>query len=387
MAPESALVAEATKKFALDLQHWLRNDDSLATENLFYSPASLLIALGMTSYGAKGKTAEEIMKLLHLASVPAAHLKDNMEQFLSALNAASDNSNKLLTANKPFIEKSVEILESFKEGNPEFYDAEVGLVDYEEHTEKAREEINQWVEQNTNDKITGLIPPGMLSADTRLTLVNAIYFKGSWLVQFRKEETALASFYVSASEKRQVLMMHREAEFKYLESKGLACQVLEMPYIGFKMSMVVFLPEETDGLASLEEKMTFDNLEESLSRLDASRRYTKEVYFPKFKLTQQFDLTDILSKMGVQEMFIRGKADFSGIAAEPLHVSHMVHKAFVEVSDNEEGTKAAATGRSDVLDSTFFAGTFNANHPFLFLIRHIDTGAILFLGRLIKPNI
>ena len=383
MASKGKVVAEATKKFALDLHHCLRNDGSLAGENLFYSPASLLIALGMTSYGAKGKTAEEIMKLLHLAPVPASDLNNSMKQFLSALNAASDNSNKLLTANKLFIDKNFDILESFKEGTREFYDAEVALVDYEEQTEKARAEINQWVEQKTNDKIEGLIPPGMLSADTRLTLVNAIYFKGLWLEQFDKEETVLSSFFVSANDKMQVPMMFREADFKYVESQELACQILEMPYIGLKISMVVLLPKENYGLATLEEKMTFDNLQNSLSFLDASRPHEREVYFPKFKLTQQFDLTGTLSKMGAGEMFIRGKADLSGIAAEPLFVSHMVHKAFVEV--NEEGTEAAAA-TGVLVDAVSLKPVFNADHPFLFLIRHNDTGAILFMGRLIRPS-
>ena len=383
MASKSGVVAESANKFALDLYQCLRNDGILANENLFYSPASLLIALAMTSYGAKGETAEEIMKVLHLASITKSDLNNNMKQFISTLNAASDNNTKLLTANKLFIEKSFEILETFKEGTREFYDAEVALVDYKAHAERVREEINQWVEQKTNDKIKGLIPAGMLSEDTRLTLVNAIYFKGLWLEAFRKGETVHRPFFVPENENIQVPMMYREADFKCLYSKELACQILEMLYIGLKMSMVIFLPEKTHGLASLEEKMTFDNLQKSLSALDASKPHQRGVCFPKFKLTQQFDLSDMLSRMGASEMFIRGKANFTGIATEPLFVSHLVHKAFVEV--NEEGTEAAAA-TGIMVDYANLTPVFNANHPFLFLIRHNDTGAILFLGRLKKPS-
>ena len=382
MAAESGVVAQATNQFALDLHKLLGNEASLASENLFYSPSSLLIALAMTCFGAKGKTAEEIVKVLHLASATKSDLNNNMKQFISTLNAASDNNTKLLTANKLFIEKSFEILESFKEGTREFYDAEVALVDYKAHAERVREEINQWVEQKTNDKIKDLIPAGMLSEDTRLTLVNAIYFKGLWLEPFRKEETFPGSFFVAENQEIQVPMMRQEADFKFTESQELACQILEMPYISKKMSMVILLPIENNGLASLEEQLTFENLQASLSALEASRPDEMEVYLPKFKLTQQFDMNDILSKMGAEEMFIHGKANFTGITEDSLYVSKVVHKAFVEV--NEEGTEAgAATGIG--INTMSLKPMFNANHPFMFLIRHSDSGAILFLGRLMKP--
>ena len=290
---------------------------------------------------------------------------------------------KLLTANKLFIEKSLEILKSYRAGIQEFYDSEVTSVDYKQRTEEVREEINKWVEQKTNDKIKGLIPPGMLSSDTRLVLVNAIYFKGLWLQPFLKEETFPGTFFVAANQKVQVQMMRQEAHFKFFESKELDCQILEMPYIGSKMSMVIFLPVETDGLGSLEGKIAYDNFKKSLSTLDSSRPEEMEVFLPKFKLTQQFSLNDVLSKMGASEMFIAGKADFSGITADSLYVSQVVHKAFIEV--NEEGTEAAAATGIGV-NALSLKPMFNADHPFLFFIRHNDTGAILFMGRLLKPS-
>ncbi|XP_078385086.1 leukocyte elastase inhibitor-like [Oculina patagonica] len=383
-ALQSGFVAEATNKFALDLHKCLANNDKFANGNLFYSPASLLIALAMTSYGSRGNTAAEILKVLHVASVSSPDLNKSMKKFIDTLNGASDENIKLLTANRLFVEKSFEILEVFKEGTREFYDAELALVDYITNVEKSREEINRWVEEKTNDKIKDLIPSGMLSSDTRLTLVNAIYFKGLWLEQFKQEGTHPESFFVSENEEIKVQMMHQEADFKYFESEKLACKILEMPYTGRKLSMVIYLPNETHGLAKLEEKLTYDNLQESLSLLDASMDEV-EVFLPKFKLTQQFDLNNILSKMGAKEMFIPGKADLSGISTEPLFVSKVVHKAFVEV--NEEGTEAAAATAIGV--NTFSMPlpkpVFKADHPFLFLIRHNDSGAILFLGRLMRP--
>ena len=249
------LVAEATNKFALDLHESLANSDQYANDNLFYSPASLLIALAMTCYGARGNTAAEIMKVLHVASVSSPDLNKSMKKFIDSLNGANDENNKLLTANRLFVQKSFDILEAFKIGTREFYDAELALVDYITNAEEVREEINHWVEQKTNDKIKDLIPPGMLSSDTRLTLVNAIYFKGLWLEKFKKERTVSKSFFVSQNDEIKVNMMHQEADFKYIESQELACQVLEIPYIGRKMSMVIYLPKEINGLAELEEQM------------------------------------------------------------------------------------------------------------------------------------
>ena len=381
MAAEVGVVAQSENKFALDLYEILRNEGNLVTENLFYSPASLLIALAMTCLGARGKTAEELASVLHL--IPDSSSRPNMKKFLSNLNSSSDNNTKLLTANKLFIEKGLEILKSYRAGIQEFYDSEIASVDYKERTEEVREEINKWVEQKTNDKIKGLIPPGMLSSDTRLVLVNAIYFKGLWLQPFLKEETFPGTFFVAANQKVQVQMMRQEAHFKFFESKELGCQILELPYIGSKMSMVVFLPVETDGLDSLEGKITYDNFEKSLSTLDSSRPEEVEVFLPKFKLTQQFSLNDVLSKMGASEMFLAGKADFSGITADSLYVSQVVHKAFIEV--NEEGTEAAAATGIGVKALSLMP-MFNADHPFLFFIRHSDTGAILFMGRLLKPS-
>ena len=384
-ASRSDFVPVATNKFALDLHKCLANDDKFANGNLFYSPASLLIALAMTSHGARGNTAAEIMEVLHVASVSSPDLNRSMKKFIDTLNEGSDENNKLLTANRLFVQKSFDILEAFKEGTREFYDAELAQVDYITNAEYAREEINHWVEQKTNDNIKDLIPPGILNSDTRMTLVNAIYFKGLWLEKFKKERTISKSFFVSQNEEIKVNMMHQKADFKYFESQELTFQVLEMPYIGGKMSMVIYLPKEINGLAELEEQMTFDCLQKSLSLLDTSKK-SVEVFLPKFKLTQQFDLNDILSKMGAEEMFIPGKADLSGITAEPLFVSKVVHKAFVEV--NEEGTEAAAATavKMSAKCMPLPKPMFKADHPFLFLIRHNDSGAILFLGRLLKPS-
>ncbi|XP_074609334.1 leukocyte elastase inhibitor-like [Acropora palmata] len=384
MADESEGLVKACSLFALDFHKFLMNDATLSSQNLFYSPASLFVALAMTHFGAKGKTAEEMSTILHLSALSPFALNNEMKEFVLTLNTSSDSKTKLLIANKIFLEKSFEVLEAFKSGTREFYDAEVGLVDFKFHAEQARKNINEWVEEKTNHKIKDLILEGMLNAETKLTLVNAIYFKGLWLEPFNKASTFPSDFFVSKEKVIQVPMMYREAHFKFIESEELACQILELPYIGNQLSMVIYLPSENDGLASLEEKINFGNLQKSLADLDGSMPEEIEVYLPKFKMEQRFSLNDVLTGMGAGEMFVGGKADFSGIAHKPLYVSDVVHKAFVEV--NEEGTEAAAaTGIG--MKMLCLKPMFSANHPFLFFIRHRSTGAMLFLGHLLEPRV
>ena len=352
------------------------------SDNLFYSPTSLTIALAITSYGARGNTRAEIKKVLHVDSISSTDLNNGVRKLTDELNAAISKNSKLLTANRLLFQKGFKILKTYKKGISEFYDAKLTQVDYIRNAEKARGKINRWVEKKTNGDITNLIPPsGMLSADTRLILANAIYFKSFWLSKFMYHKTFSGSFFVSQNEEIKVNTMYQTNDFKYFESQELACQVLEMPYIGRKMSIVIYLPKEINGLAELEEKMTYDNLEKSFSLLDASMGKV-EVSLPKFQLTQQFDLSDILSKMVAEEMCIPGKADLSGITAKPLFVSKVAQKAFVKL--NEEGTEAGAVEylAKCVTESQWI---FKADHPFWFLIRHSDSGSLLFMGRLMKP--
>ena len=380
---ESRVMTEAITKFAIDLHRCLANSDLYVNDNLFYSPTSLTIALAMTCNGAKGNTAAEVMKVLHVDLVSSTDLNRSMRELIDTLNATSSKNNKLLTANRLFVQKSLEILKTYKKGTSEFYDEKVVQVDYIRNAEKARRKINRWVEKKTNDRIKDLIPSGMLSTATRLVLVNAIYFKSFWLEKFKYHRTFSRSFFVSQHEEIKVKMMHQEADFKYFESEDLACQVLEMPYSGLKMSMVIYLPNEINGLGKLEETIAYKNVQKSLYLLDASMAKV-EVFLPRFKLTQQLDLSEILSEMGSEEMFIREKADLSGITAEPLFVSQVVQKTFVMV--NEEGTEAGAV-TVEFLEKCLTESqcTFKADHPFLFLIRHNDSGCILFMGRLMKP--
>ena len=259
------------------------------------------------------------------------------------------------------------------------------MVDYQKDAEGARKEVNGWVEEKTKQKISDLIPEEGFHSGARLTLVNAIYFKGFWQNQFHKKATFPQQFFVSESEKVEVQMMHLTETFKHVEDVSeLGCQMLELPYQGKEgLSMIILLPHDTHGLAKLEESITHDKLQKALESVSQSYPDKVEVSLPRFKLTQQFLLNNTLAKMGATDMFDEFKADFSGITpgTERIYVSHVIHKAFVDV--NEKGTEAAA---GTVLERCKgVPSIFSADHPFLFMICHKKSGAILFMGRVVKP--
>ena len=262
------------------------------------------------------------------------------------------------------------------------------MVDYQTDPDGASKEVNDWVEEKTKQKIKNLIAEKVFNASTRLTLVNAMYFKGFWQNQFDKEATFKQHFVVSGSEKTEVQMMHLTKEFRHVhDSRVLACQILEMPYQGEDLSMVILLPHDTYGLAKLEESLTHERLQQALASVSQSHPQKVEVSLPRFKLAQQFALKDVLANMGAIDMFDELKTDFSGMTPGPerLHVSHVIHKAFVEV--NEKGTEAAAATAVVMMAPTGFVRNpvFCADHPFLFMICLKKSSAILFMGRVVKP--
>ena len=379
-----AAVVDASNKFALDLHKTLRAQGSFAKKNLFYSPSSLSVALGMTFSGARENTATEMAKVLHWEALADVH--GEMKNFLQDLKEANSARVEVSTANRLYLQKDYPVVESFLEEMTKSYQADVPLVDYVTDSEGVRVQVNKWVEEQTKNKIKDLIAPGVFNSLTRLTLVNAIYFKGAWLSEFKKERTTRAPFYVTPARKVDVPMMRSNAKFKSHEDEDLQCHLLELPYQREELSMILLLPFEQDGLAKLEGKLTAKKLKQAVDHLVGGSPRKLDVSIPKFKLTEQFQFKDILVKMGARDMFDEFKADFSGIvplSANRLFVSHVIHKAFIEV--NEEGTEAAAAS-AVVMMSRMMIQPFCADHPFLFLIRHNKTGAVLFLGSLVDPT-
>jgi serpin B len=376
-SPGEEGVTEGNKAFALGLYGWLAGREG----NLFFSPHSISTALAMTYGGARGETEKQMARVLHF---PAD--QQSLHAAFSALNGrlnAIENEGhvKLSVANSLWIDKEFDILKEYLELTGTYYQAALHAVDFRRAFEAVRKRINAWIEEQTHDKIKNMIPPGLLDASTRIVLANAIYFKGDWACPFVKHRTKEAPFHTASGQSAEIPMMEGTEKFRYGETASL--QLLEMPYAGEDLSMLVLLPKTRDGLAALEKDLTPSNLTAWTEPLVKKK---VQVIFPRFRMTSQFKLNDALSAMGMPDAF-GGGADFSGMSpGEQIFISAVIHKAFVEV--NEEGTEAAAA-TAVVMPASARPEpppVFRADHPFIFMIRENASGSILFLGRMVNPK-
>jgi serpin B len=383
ISPDLKSVGTSINGFTLDLYRQLHRQEG----NLFFSPASISTALAMTSAGAAGQTEKEMAHVLHFDDQPQLtrqRLDNAYGELTSLLNSGGAQGGYLLRmANRLWGQQSYEFLPAFLKLTRDSYGAELAEVDFRQ-TERARQAINIWVEQQTQQKISDLIPAGALGPDTRLVLTNAIYFLGGWAEEFSEEQTKEEPFFVTPKQSVTVALMTQNNRFRYGESEDL--QILELPYRGHEISMVVLLPKQVDGLATLEGRLTTENVDRWTNLLRSRKVH---VFLPKFKMTSQFSLKKVLSAMGMPTPFTEA-ADFSKMASgENLMISEVIHKAFVDV--NEKGTEAAAATAVLVAPTSApfqpeMPAVFRADHPFLFLIRDNRTGTILFTGRVSNPK-
>ncbi|MFZ5858497.1 MAG: serpin family protein [Chloroflexota bacterium] len=369
-------LARGNNAFALDLYRQLRKADG----NLFFAPFSISTALAMTYAGARGGTESQMTRVLHFEqtdeSLHAAFA--NLQAKLT--EAEAQGGIKLKVANSLWPQIGYPFLAAFLDLTLKYYGVRITPVDYAGDTEGTRQIINAWVEEKTEKKIIELIPSGMLDALTRLALVNAIYFKGNWARKFDPKWTRRGDFW-SPQGKVYASMMIRTDEYPYAETESL--QILELPYAGEALSMVILLPKEKDGLVALEDQLTPAYLDQATAEL---RRQQVFVNAPRFKTEAAFKLNEMLIELGMSDAFNFKRANFTGMdgSEKGFFISAALHKAFIEV--NEEGSEAAAATavvfRSKGLSESI---EFRADHPFLFIIRENQTGSILFMGRLMKP--
>lgn len=398
---QTKALVEGNNTFALELYAKLRGSEG----NLFLSPYSISTALAMTYGGAERRTAAQMAKVLRFPRIPYKLLhvveKDRSTYYIepelirktdlapafarlqNSLTAEPEKKGyELSIANALWPQKGFDFKAEFINLVRMGYGAGLSEVDFVAATESARKTINAWVEKKTKAKIKELIKKGMINNMTRLVLTNAIYFKGDWAEQFDESATRPAPFTLAGGEKIDVPMMNQTEKFGYAEADNL--QVIDMPYAGDDLSMTIFLPGKDRTLSDFEEKLTFKSLLPSLKGL---RKREVNVSMPKFKVTSEFSMADILKSMGMTDAFAPGAADFSGMnGRKDLYISAVVHKAFVEV--NEEGTEAAAAtvvGMA-LLSVREKPPVFRADRPFLFLIRQNKTGSILFIGRVVNPK-
>lgn len=381
------ILVGGNSEFALNLYKKLSSDKP--EENLFFSPYSISTALAMTYAGASGKTEQEMAKALNFY-LPQESLHHAFMDIEDKLNKVQQSGNvKLNVANSLYPQKDYKIRQEYKDFVKAFYGVEITSVDYRNAEKEARALINTWVENKTNNKIKDLFSQP-LNPLTRLILVNAIYFKGNWASQFDKKYTKDENFYfplnnfISSKNSKKVPMMNKMGEFKFAEVDAL--KILELPYVGEELSMVILLPKNKYGIKGIEEKISVNKLNEWRNSL---RTQKVKVSIPKFKMTESFNLNEVLKSMGMVDAFKEFNADFSGMISKEdgqLYIGSVIHKAFVEV--NEEGTEAAAATAVVMLTRSVPSPppVFSADHPFIFLIQDNATGSILFMGRMLEPT-
>ncbi|GFR30187.1 serpin B8 [Trichonephila clavata] len=371
-------LALASNELAFNLLRKLNTE----SQNVFFSPFSISTAFGMLFYGSRGDTAEELRNVLgyQKADLIDDVVHDSFNRFLTeVIKGDASDEYVLNSANAVLVAKYLELLPEYKNNVQELYKASVRDVDFAKDSAKLVGEINDWVKEKTNGKIDKLLEE--LSPSTIMVLLNAVYFKGTWKVQFDAEHTFPETFYNNGleSEGKEVPFMHMTSRFRFTYFDDF--KALELPYKGENISMMILLPNQRDGLRDLEESLT----PEKLSDVQKQLYETKVIIsLPKFKMEFEKELSPEFQALGASSIFDASSADFSGMTpSKSIFVSQVLHKAVVEV--NEEGSEAAAvTGivANRMRPIADLPPEIKADHPFLFAI--IEKGSksnmVLFLG-------
>ena len=370
--PES--ISSANNEFAVDFYKQIL--DAEEGKNIFYSPASLYVAFSLLYEGAKKNTAQQIEDVFGFESDAFARHNATVHA-LSSLNRDDDYA-ILEMANALWIADSFGLHESYLDIARSTYLADSQTVNFSDEDDGVKK-INDWATEKTRDKIKKVIGPGDVDGDTAMVLNNAIYFKGTWLAQFPKEDTRESGFYTNPTDSVNADFMNIRGGFNYAHSDG--AQILQMPYKGDRLSMLVILPDDPD-MRQFEESLSAQQIQKWTDNL-----WNQEVIvsIPKFEAKTNYQLNGHLIAMGMPDVFISGVADLSGIGPVGLYVTKAIQDAYVKV--NEEGTEAAAV-------TTIIGGIeslpppppkFIADHPFLFVIQDDESGMILFMGRISNP--
>lgn len=375
-------------------------------ESALLSPYSMQVALAMTFAGADGETRTEMGRVLHypVDQEPALHgafaaLQHELEEVAKATQKQAEAMERygsktdpltLTVANRLYGQQGYAFREPFLGLTKETYGAPFQKVDFEKNYGEVREQINDWVEEQTRDRIQNLIPPDGLSRDTRLVLVNAIYMKAPWAEPFSESATRPEPFHVRGAEPKDVPTMIRQGRYGYTEQEGFT--TITVPYGGGQIHFLILLPDEKDGLAALEKRLTAERLAE------AAKAPSKDLilHLPKFKMQPPlFRAGQALRDLGMKTAFNvpEGSANFDRMAPRKpedyLCISEVFHKTFLEL--DEKGTEAAAATAVAMIRATSAVGPkpkpidVKVDRPFLFAIQHRQSGACLFVGRMTSP--
>ena len=373
--------AKALDALGVDLYRKIATGDG----NVVYSPASVALALSMARAGAKGQTAARMDTVMHgMASDGHAAWANALDAALASRNgtfkdaSGTDQPVTLRIANAPFAQRDMTLVPAYLDALALRFGAGLRLVDYKKDPEAARQAIDAWVNDQTEKRIPELLAKGDLDTMTRLVLVNAIYMKAAWQVPFEAGLTAAGSFTKTDGSTIQVPMMSNSGAFPYAEGNGW--KAVELPYVGGELAMDIVLP---DNLAKFETSLDGGALATIAGALTT---HEVELKMPKFGIETRAGLADALAALGMPDAFDPFKADFSGMTTqEQLYIAKVIHQANIDVDEN--GTTAAAATAITMRASALPVDqvTFHVDRPFLFLVRDVPTGAILFMGRVTEP--
>jgi serpin B len=378
-----AELVEDNNAFAFDLYQYLKAEKGDA--NLFFSPYSISVALAMTYAGARGETEQQMANTLHF-TLPQEQLHpafNGLDLVLASRGEGAEGKDgegfRLNVVNALWGQTGYTFLEPFLDTLAENYGAGLRLLDFSTAPEPSRQTINDWVSDQTEDRIQDLIPQGVIDQRTRLVLTNAIYFNAAWAEPFEVDQTKDGAFHLLDGSQVMVPMMWQSTSYGYVQGEGY--QAVELPYDGHQLSMVILLPD-AGTFQAFESSLDCNRVNTILGNL-----HPREIALtlPRFELESDFSLSTALAALGMPDAFSES-ADFSGMdGSQDLFIQDVVHKAFVSV--DEAGTEAAAATAVIIglLSVPAPPIPVTVDRPFLFLIRDIGTGTILFIGRVLDP--
>ncbi len=374
---KSAQLIEADNAFGFDLFRELRENSE--EENILVSPLSVSLALGMAYNGAAGETKAEMEQAMKLNGLTPEEINQSYKMLIAALQSL-DEKVIFEIADAIFYAKGFAVKQNFIDLNSTYYNAEVEALDFSKTA--TVETINDWVAEKTRDKILTIIET--LSPYDRMILLNAIYFYGTWAVEFDEDGTKLNRFYRNDGGQPEVAMMSKEDKLEYTSNEIFSA--VKLPYGSGQYNMVVMLPNNGHTSADLIAELNNKNWKEWMGEYSTHENVV--ISMPRFKFAYQSNLNDVLASMGMKKAFSSSEADFSEISEEFLYISRVIHKTYIDV--NETGTEAAAVTAVVFTTTSIEPGPaklyFTVNKPFVFAISEKDTDAILFIGEVQNPE-
>jgi len=376
LSVEEQILVETDQKFSIKL---FKSISSIQSDsNMFISPLSVSMALGMTMNGAAGQTYEDMKSTLEFNGLTEDEINNAYRSLIDLLTGI-DEKVLFKIANSIWAKKGFPVESAFIETNKTYFDAEVAMLDFS--LPSALEIINGWVAQKTHDKITKVLD--RIPADVVMYLINAIYFKAMWQYEFDKDFTEKKNFYLSTDDIVETDMMMTTADLNYYQDSKV--QIVDLPYGQGNFTMTVFLPQTVTDLDEFIENLDVVQWNFYLNQLEIQKG---TVSFPKLKIEYKLLMNDVLKQLGMGIAF-GSEADFSRISpGRDLAISRVIHQTFVQV--DEEGTEAAAVTVVEIWETSAqdpeLDFVINLNRPFLFVIREKETGTVLFMGKIVRPS-